>query len=77
MFSRVTKTLRTIHQEKEPQVSAAAPSTALPTPNSVHESSQEANHVARSPTNQDCVVSQTPAAVSPKPKLILVAHYRE
>lgn len=77
MFSRVTKTFRSNRHEKEPQVFAAAPSTALPTPHSIHESSQEANHVAQSPTKRDCVVSQTPTAVSLKPKLILVAHYRE
>ncbi|XP_026036603.1 teleost multiple tissue opsin b [Astatotilapia calliptera] len=76
-FSRVTKTFRSNRHEKEPQVFAAAPSTALPTPHSIHESSQEANHVAQSPTKRDCVVSQTPTAVSLKPKLILVAHYRE
>uniref|UniRef100_A0A3P8SMC9 Teleost multiple tissue opsin b n=1 Tax=Amphiprion percula TaxID=161767 RepID=A0A3P8SMC9_AMPPE len=76
-FSRVTKTLRTARQEKEHRVSAPAPSSVMPTPNSVHESSQGANHVGASATNRDSGASQTPAAVSPKPKLILVAHYRE
>ncbi|XP_069552630.1 teleost multiple tissue opsin b [Brachyistius frenatus] len=75
--SRVTKTLRTARQEKGPHVSTAAPSTPLPTPNSVHRSTQGSNQVTPSPTNQDCAAPQSPDAVSPRPKLILVAHYRE
>ncbi|XP_022049608.2 teleost multiple tissue opsin b [Acanthochromis polyacanthus] len=76
-FSRVTKTLRTVRQEKERHVSAPAPSSVVPTPNSAHESSHGTNHVVPSVTNRDSGASQAPAAVSPKPKLILVAHYRE
>ncbi|XP_028288998.1 teleost multiple tissue opsin b [Parambassis ranga] len=77
-FSRATKTIRTVRQGREPHVSAPAPSTPLPTPNSIHGSSQEVNHVAPSPKNPDCTASQSPAAIScSKPKLILVAHYRE
>ncbi|XP_042366385.1 teleost multiple tissue opsin b [Plectropomus leopardus] len=78
-FSRPTKTLRTVRQEREHHVSAPAPSSALPTPNSVHESSDGANHVTPSPppSNRHSVASHTPAANTSKPKLILVAHYRE
>ncbi|KAM6900749.1 teleost multiple tissue opsin b [Xenentodon cancila] len=74
-FSRVTKTLRTLRQERDLQLSAAA--TAVPTPNSIHGSSQGANHVAPSSVDQGCATSEAPAAVGLKPKLILVAHYRE
>ncbi|XP_022604509.1 pinopsin-like [Seriola dumerili] len=62
-FSRVTKTLRTVRQEKDHQVSAPAPSSALPTPNSASQGSAASHN--------------PPAASNPKPKLILVAHYRE
>lgn len=78
-FSRPTKTLRTIRQEKEHHVStpAAAPSSAVPSPNSVHKSSPQASHAAPSPRDGDSAAPCTPAASEPKPKLILVAHYRE
>ncbi|KAM9337237.1 teleost multiple tissue opsin b [Symphorus nematophorus] len=79
-FSRPTKTLRTVRQERERQVSAPAPSSALPTPDSVRDSTQKASHVAPSPSPSNRVSAasnSTPAAPSPKPKLILVAHYRE
>ncbi|XP_041824293.1 teleost multiple tissue opsin b [Melanotaenia boesemani] len=73
-FSRATKTLRMPRQERDIHESAPAPSTVLPTPNSIHRSSQGANRVAPSSTNQGY---EAPADVDPKPKLILVAHYRE
>ncbi|XP_070709183.1 teleost multiple tissue opsin b [Pempheris klunzingeri] len=76
-FSRPTKTVRTARQEREHHVSAPAPSSAMASPNSIHGSSQRASHVAPSPSNPDSVAFHTPAANSPKPKLILVAHYRE
>ncbi|XP_041670284.1 pinopsin-like [Cheilinus undulatus] len=77
-FSRVTKTLRTFRQVKEHHVSAPAPSTAQPTPNSVHNSSQRASPGSPSPSNHDSASSHTPAAAnSPKPRLVLVAYYRE
>ncbi|CAJ1082679.1 pinopsin-like [Xyrichtys novacula] len=75
-FSRVTKTLRTFRQEKEPHVSAPAPSTAQPTPNSLRRASQG----APSPSNHSSSASHpsaTAAANSPKPKLVLVTYYRE
>ncbi|XP_053717043.1 teleost multiple tissue opsin b [Synchiropus splendidus] len=71
-FSRLTKTIRTMRQEKEHHISAALPSSALPTPDSLHESSQGANHVTPSAAKP-----APPAAHCLKPKLILVAHYRE
>ncbi|KAK2859697.1 hypothetical protein Q5P01_004317 [Channa striata] len=76
-FSRVTKTPRTVRQEKEPPVTAPAPSSALPSHSSVHGSSQGANHAAPSPLNQHSAASHTPAANTLTPKVILVAHYRE
>ncbi|XP_018534825.1 teleost multiple tissue opsin b [Lates calcarifer] len=76
-FSRATKTLRTIRQEKEHHVSDPAPSTALPTPNSIHGSSQGASHMTPPLSNPDSAAPHSPATNSPKPKLILVAHYRE
>ncbi|KAM3593676.1 uncharacterized protein V6R79_018844 [Siganus canaliculatus] len=76
-FSRATKTLRTVRQERDPPVSAAAPSTALPTPNYVHNSSQRASQGSPTPSQQESAASNAPAETSPKPKLILVAHYRE
>nr|XP_046227977.1 teleost multiple tissue opsin b [Scatophagus argus] len=84
-FSRPTKTLRTVRQEKELPVSVPAPSSAQPTPNSIHESSHRASNTAPSPSNGEssaappapAAVASTPAATGPKPKLILVAHYRE
>ncbi|KAG8009603.1 Pinopsin [Nibea albiflora] len=65
-FSRPTKTLHAVRQEKEP----------VPMPNSAHEDSLKGGEsrgadVDASATNRDC------AATSPKPKLILVARYRE
>ncbi|KAM9331901.1 LOW QUALITY PROTEIN: teleost multiple tissue opsin b [Pholidichthys leucotaenia] len=72
-YSRATKTFRTIRQERDPAVSAPAPSTAQPSPRS----SQDASNLAPSPTNGDHAASQSPAAVNLKPKLVLVAHYRE
>ncbi|XP_030253573.1 teleost multiple tissue opsin b [Sparus aurata] len=81
-FSRPTKTLRTVRQPKEHRVSAPAPSTVLPTPNSVHDSSQKASRGTSSPSPSKQESAAAPAAsntpaVTPKPKLILVAHYRE
>ncbi|XP_073344652.1 teleost multiple tissue opsin b [Pagrus major] len=85
-FSRPTKTLRTVRQQKEHRVPAPAPSTALPTPNSVHDSTQKASHGESSPSPSPSPSKQESAAapaasnapaVTPKPKLILVAHYRE
>uniref|UniRef100_UPI0037E9B215 teleost multiple tissue opsin b n=1 Tax=Semicossyphus pulcher TaxID=241346 RepID=UPI0037E9B215 len=77
-FSRVTKTLRTFRQEKEHRVSAPAPSSARPTPNSIPDSSQKASVGAPSPLNHISAASHMPAAAnSPKPKLALVAYYRE
>uniref|UniRef100_A0A665X5R6 Pinopsin-like n=1 Tax=Echeneis naucrates TaxID=173247 RepID=A0A665X5R6_ECHNA len=74
-FSRPTKTLRTVRQEKDLPVSVLAPSSALPTPNSINASSQGANHTPPSLSNQGRPAPhQSPTA---KPKLILVAHYRE
>ncbi|KAF7214131.1 teleost multiple tissue opsin b [Nothobranchius furzeri] len=68
-FSRVTKTFRTVHQGKEIHATVPAPYTPGATPNSIHGSSQGANDVALS--------SETPAVVDLKPKVILVALYRE
>uniref|UniRef100_A0A1A8P251 Teleost multiple tissue opsin b n=1 Tax=Nothobranchius rachovii TaxID=451742 RepID=A0A1A8P251_9TELE len=68
-FSRVTKTFRTVHQEKEIHATVPAPYTPGATPNSIHGSSQGANDVGPS--------SETPAVVDLKPKVILVALYRE
>ncbi|XP_034717509.1 teleost multiple tissue opsin b [Etheostoma cragini] len=76
-FSRPTKTLRTVRQEKECHMSDPAPSSALPTPKSMHESPQRANRGALFPSNRHSAASHTPTAYTPKPKLILVAHYRE
>ncbi|KAK5617325.1 hypothetical protein CRENBAI_007654 [Crenichthys baileyi] len=79
-FSRPTKTCRTARRERDIQVTAPALSTAAPTPNSVHGFSQGANHVMPSPANAGCTAAEAAAAlapVGPKPKLILVAHYRE
>ncbi|XP_033494275.2 teleost multiple tissue opsin b [Epinephelus lanceolatus] len=80
-FSRPTKTLRTVRQDKEQHVSAPAPSSVLPSPKSIHGSSEGPNHIASSPLppplNRHSAASHTPAANTPKPKLILVAHYRE
>ncbi|XP_070842117.1 teleost multiple tissue opsin b [Chaetodon trifascialis] len=76
-LSRPTRTLRTVRPDRDHHVSAPAPSSALPSPNSVHASSQRASHVAPSPSNQGSAASHAPAADSPKPKLVLVAHYRE
>ncbi|TDG97502.1 hypothetical protein EPR50_G00226620 [Perca flavescens] len=76
-FSRPTKTLRTVRLKKECHMSDPAPSSALPTPNSIHESPQRANQVAPSASNRHSAASHTPIAYTPKPKLILVAHYRE
>ncbi|XP_038587595.1 teleost multiple tissue opsin b [Micropterus salmoides] len=76
-FSRPTRTIRTVRQEREHHVSAPAPSSALPTPDSIHDSTPGANHVAPLPLKRDCATSQKTAANNPKPKLILVAHYRE
>ncbi|XP_037613269.1 teleost multiple tissue opsin b [Sebastes umbrosus] len=85
-FSRPTKTIRTVRPEKEHPVSTPAPSSVLPTPNFIHESSQQkANHVSPtpspspspSPSYQRSAASHAPAANAPKPKLILVAYYRE
>ncbi|KAK9527505.1 hypothetical protein VZT92_014062 [Zoarces viviparus] len=71
--SRPTKGLRTARQEKERGVSAPA--------NSVQRSSQGANHVSPTPTPsityRRSPASHFAAADAPKPKLILVAHYRE
>ncbi|XP_060920766.1 teleost multiple tissue opsin b [Labrus mixtus] len=78
-LSRATKTLRN-RQEKPHPVSAPAPSPAQPTPHSVHDSSQRASLGAPSPSNHNSAASHTPAAAaanSPKPKLFLVAYYRE
>uniref|UniRef100_A0A1A8LAS3 Teleost multiple tissue opsin b n=1 Tax=Nothobranchius pienaari TaxID=704102 RepID=A0A1A8LAS3_9TELE len=44
-FSRVTKTFRTVHQEKEIHATVPAPYTPGATPNSIHGSSQGANDV--------------------------------
>ncbi|XP_026216891.1 teleost multiple tissue opsin b isoform X1 [Anabas testudineus] len=76
-FSRMTKTLRTVRQDKEHHVSAPAPSSVVPTHKSIHGSSQGANRVAPSPSNPEFAACYTPAAITLKPKLILVAHYRE
>ncbi|XP_071380852.1 teleost multiple tissue opsin b [Centroberyx affinis] len=78
-LSRATKTLRTVRHGNEPNVSVPAASTAPPTPNYVRGSSEGANHVA--PSNPDPPPAppavQTPTANSPRPKVTLVAHYRE
>lgn len=67
--------LCTVRQTKEHQVSAPTPSSAQPSPNPVNESLQRASPEALS--NQGPAAANTPAAPSPKPKLILVAHYKE
>ncbi|NP_001292340.1 pinopsin-like [Oryzias latipes] len=71
-FSRVTKTIRTFRQERELHVSAPAPSSGLPTPNSIQKGN---NHVDPSSINQACAASDSPD--SRKPKVVLVAHYQE
>ncbi|XP_034561844.1 teleost multiple tissue opsin b [Notolabrus celidotus] len=79
-FSRATKTLRTFRQEKEPPVCAPVPSSR-PAPNS----SQLASQGAPSPSIHNSTASPPPAAAAaaaaaankPKPKLVLVAYYRE
>nr|XP_020489322.1 pinopsin-like [Labrus bergylta] len=78
-FSRATKTFRNFRQEKPHPVSAPAPSPAQPTPLSIHNSSQRVSLGAPSPSNHNSAASYTPAAAanSPKPKLFLVAYYRE
>ncbi|KAF3703783.1 Pinopsin Pineal gland-specific opsin [Channa argus] len=58
-FSRVTKTPRTVRQEKEHPV---------PSQNSIHMSSEGANHGAPSPLNPDLAASYTPAANTLTPK---------
>lgn len=62
-FSRATRTLRTIRQEK------AHPAMSLSIRGN---SSKEAN-----PIKSESAALHTPAANSPKPRVILVAHYRE
>uniref|UniRef100_A0A8D3A0T0 Teleost multiple tissue opsin b n=1 Tax=Scophthalmus maximus TaxID=52904 RepID=A0A8D3A0T0_SCOMX len=73
-FSRVTKTPRTVRPDRGPPVSARAPSSALPSPNSARGSSQGADHVEQS--NRDSSPAAA-AAGGPRPQLILVARYRE
>lgn len=73
-FSRLT--LRTVRQTKEQQVSVPVPSSAQPTPNSIHDSSQRGSHTAQS-NPENASATKTAAATGNKPKLILVAHYRE
>lgn len=67
--------LCTVRQTKEHQVSAPTPSSAQPSPNPVNESLQRATPKALS--NQVPAAANTPAAPSPKPKLVLVARYKE
>ncbi|KAG7524937.1 pinopsin-like [Solea senegalensis] len=75
-FSRATRTLRTVRREKGNHASAQAQSSALSLPNSA----QSADRTA--PAYRDCATaaaatSHSPAAHCSRPKLILVAHYRE
>uniref|UniRef100_A0A672ZIJ6 Teleost multiple tissue opsin b n=1 Tax=Sphaeramia orbicularis TaxID=375764 RepID=A0A672ZIJ6_9TELE len=70
-LSRVTRTLRTLRQEKDHRVSAPALSL------SIRDSTREASQGVPSPSNPDSGGFHGAAANSPKPKVILVAHYRE
>lgn len=72
-FTRIS--LRAVRKHEQQKVSAPAASTACPTPNSIHDSSRKSGHSASS--NSAAAAANTPAANSSKPKLILVAHYRE
>lgn len=72
-FTRIS--LRAVGQDKQQKVSALAPSSARPTPNSIHESSRNGSHSTSS--DGGAAAAKSPAANSSKPKLILVAHYRE
>ncbi|XP_037311131.1 teleost multiple tissue opsin b [Pungitius pungitius] len=75
-FSRPTKTLRAVRHEKGRRASAADAAAAAAASAARPTSSQGANHASAtpppSPSNRPCA-----AAGNPKPKRILVAHYRE
>lgn len=64
--------LGTVRQTKEPQVTPPAPSSARPTTKPNDGSSQKASSEVHS--NQGPAAS---AAASPKPRLTLVARFRE
>ncbi|XP_034036194.1 teleost multiple tissue opsin b [Thalassophryne amazonica] len=70
-FSRVTKTLHIIRPTNEQNVYDHTTFSAPPTPKSVPASSEEANRVSALPSTP-CT-----SADVPKPKVILVAHYRK
>ncbi|TNM96453.1 hypothetical protein fugu_016114 [Takifugu bimaculatus] len=72
-FTRIS--LRALRQDQQQKGSALAPSSARPTPNSIHESSLKGSH--STPSNGGAAAAKSPAANHSKPKLILVAHYRE
>ncbi|XP_056868914.1 teleost multiple tissue opsin b isoform X1 [Takifugu flavidus] len=72
-FTRIS--LRALRQDQQQKGSALAPSSARPTPNSIHESSLKGSH--STPSNGGAAAAKSPAANRSKPKLILVAHYRE
>ncbi|KAM4605957.1 teleost multiple tissue opsin b [Polymixia lowei] len=76
---RATKIFRTLRHGTEHNVSVPAASVAPPTPNSGHESLAGANHAppSNAPPPQGPPPYQAPPADSPKPKVTLVAHYRE
>ncbi|XP_068160293.1 teleost multiple tissue opsin b [Antennarius striatus] len=75
-FSRPTKTIRTPRQgAKEVQALPPVPTSALPSQNS--KSSQKASNVAPPPSNGEASAGDAPSAAGAKPKLILVAHYRD
>ncbi|XP_034070040.1 teleost multiple tissue opsin b [Gymnodraco acuticeps] len=73
---RPARTLRTGREQKELNVTDPALSTINPTPNSIQNVSQRANYVPPCSSNHHSAASHSPAANTPKPKLILVAHYR-
>ncbi|XP_014893606.1 teleost multiple tissue opsin b isoform X2 [Poecilia latipinna] len=64
-FSRPTKTFRSVRPQRDHQVTAPTPSTAPPTCGRA------------SAANSGCSAAEPPSAAGPKPKVILVAHYRE
>ncbi|XP_014828728.1 PREDICTED: pinopsin-like isoform X1 [Poecilia mexicana] len=64
-FSRPTKTFRSARPQRDHQVTAPTPSTAPPT------------RGRASAANSGCSAAEPPSAAGPKPKVILVAHYRE
>ncbi|XP_068603947.1 teleost multiple tissue opsin b [Brachionichthys hirsutus] len=76
-FSRGTKIIQTPHQGRELQVVAPVPTSTLPSQHS--DPSQKDSDVAPPPSNKEAAAGEAPPpnAADPKPKMILVARYRE